>query len=215
MLFNLQQGQFGRVKAVQSPTIAAIRFSGVNKSAGFTLSNDNFTVEATGSTFNNVLTTLAVTTGKYYWEILVDEVTDRSDLYLGVCSIPTPLDYVVGMGANFAPYGAARGNGPKSGATSYQGSSFFVDTPGQVVGFAVDLDNDLMWMSVNGSYNMSADPSTGSIPGWLGCGFGSTPVYPFVGTDNIAGTIRMTGRFSAAQYSYPIPAGYTDFTGVV
>lgn len=198
--------------------IAAMTLDPLKKSTNMVLSNGNLTAAVNNNGYENVLTDLSVTTGKYYWEVTIDQLTSPIDLYLGLCAEPSNGSYNVPYNSStFVPFAALRSS-PGNRSVSPGGSTAGSAQPytlGDVVGIAVDLDADKVWFSINGTWDVSADPATGANPGISNAGFGATPVYPFIGTDNDDGAIQATMAFSASQYAHSIPSGFSDFSAVL
>jgi len=55
------------------------------KGSGIKLSNYNLTANKNGeSDYQCVLGTIAINSGKYYWEIRIDKFVDEEDIFVGV-----------------------------------------------------------------------------------------------------------------------------------
>ena len=184
-------------------------------------SNGNLT-----STFDDgganefALTTLGASSGKYYAEIKWVSATGTGATSTGI------LD--MGYSGNADPNNAVTntfayfGNGNKnvSGSASSYGSSY---TSGDIIGIAMDLDNNKLYFSKNGTYQNSGDPTSGAT----GTGAISTiagVTYGFMTSDynnkvcqlNTGNGYFGTTAVSSAQnpddgigiFEYDVPAGY-------
>ena len=130
------------------------------------LGSGGYTVRAVG--------TLAVGSGKYYWEIKMISDCD---------SAGEPSVGIIGTGGNQNNYTGYSGNpsmlyqysGQKGfnniGDTTY-GNSY---DDGDIIGVALDLDNNAIYMSKNGAWETSGDPTSGaSATGAMYSGTGTT-----------------------------------------
>ncbi len=55
------------------------------KGKSITLSNSNFSANKKGEAdYQTVLGTLAMSSGKHYWEIKIDKFVDEEDLFIGI-----------------------------------------------------------------------------------------------------------------------------------
>jgi len=126
-----------------------------NYYAGATLSNGN-TKLVTGTNSAQVLTTMGVSKGKWYWEV---KATNLPGAYgtIGICpTSPTSTSNFISSRANEYMYYS-------SGAFYYNGGStgtYASYATGDIIGVAMDLDNNRLFFSKNGTWQNSADPTT-------------------------------------------------------
>ena len=126
-----------------------------NYYAGATLSNGN-TKSVTGTNSAQVLSTLGVSKGKWYWEV---KATNLPSAYgtIGICpTSPTSTSNFISSRANEYMYYS-------SGAFYYNGGStgtYASYATGDIIGVAMDLDNNRLFFSKNGTWQNSADPTT-------------------------------------------------------
>jgi hypothetical protein len=126
-----------------------------NYYAGATLSNGN-TKSVTGTSSAQVLTTMGVSKGKWYWEV---KATNLPGAYgtIGICpTSPTSTSNFISSRANEYMYYS-------SGAFYYNGGStgtYASYATGDIIGVAMDLDNNRLFFSKNGTWQNSADPTT-------------------------------------------------------
>ena len=126
---------------------------------GNTYSNISF-----ASGYNYVTSTLGAATGKYYCEMKANTTSGSNKWLFGIAtheSLPADADY---LGKDFDAYGyrCSNGNYYNNDTTTVYGNSCVA---GDIVGVAMDLDNNRLFFSVNGVWQNSADPtsSTGAI----------------------------------------------------
>ena len=187
-----------------------------------TFSNGNTTMTTpSGTQFNTATSTLAMSSGKYYFE--VKRIAERG--LVGITNVETPqingtAQYYNGDTANSNDYGyysddgKVYNNGNPSGSGATWGN-------GDIVGCAVDLDNRKIYWHKNGTYINSGNPSAGSggqtIPSDLTyyfavSGYTSTTFQCNFG-DGFFGTTAISSEGSNAsnigKFEYDVPTGYT------
>ena len=172
--------------------------------------------------------TLAVTTGKYYSEFKVTQMSGGFTI-VGIQDTTQFDDY------NFLT-SSSRGYGYRSDGTkgnnnssSSFGNSF---TTGDIIGVAVDLDNNKIYFSKNGVWQNSGDPTSGATG--TGSAFDITDDYDYciATSSNDAGTDQITdvnfgngyfgitaittnsgngysGAEGSSKFNYTVPTGYS------
>ena len=201
-----------------------------------TFTNTNSTYQSNNSTYSRNTTTLGMSKGKYYWEVKIAAVNQQSDYFphVGITSTDiTDNQDFVGKKANDYSWGTnSDGSNVKKWNNNQQaayGTNFAV---GDIVGVALDLDNNKLYFSKNGTFQESGDPTSGSTG--TGAAFtvtaaASTPLgayFPSVsnydGTGNATfqanfgnGYFGTTAVASAENpddgvgiFEYDVPAGY-------
>ena len=176
------------------------------------------------------LATMGITSGKWYAEF---EVHSGSATYfiLGIYGDqPTSTQHFVGYTSNSYGYYALNGNSYTNFTSSSYGNSY---TVGDVVGVAVDLDNNKLYFSKNGTFQNSGDPTSGasgtgalSINPVSSTGLGayfiasssanSTPSshtinYNFGQDGTFAGNVTAGGNSDGngvGNFKYSVPSGY-------
>ena len=125
------------------------------------MSNFNTTVQTGNSQYSNIISTLGASKGKYYWEVKPFNKNGGSDddLMIGVTSTyARSSGYTLGYFPNDVAY---RGNGKKqinNVATNY-GDTYALN---DIIGVAMDLDNNKLYYSKNGVFQNSGVPTSGS-----------------------------------------------------
>src|SRR5210317_88422 len=192
---------------------------------GATFSNGNLKVVTSASIETFGTGTIGASSGKYYWEVKVasasaytnigiaSEFSDSASNYLGE-KASTP-NYM---------YDSATGNSYTNGSGTSYGDTY---TTNDIIGVALDLDNNRLFFSKNGTWQNSGDPttSTGAItitdPASTPTGF----YFPAVGDrHNNSATLELnfgngyfgTTAVSSAQnpddgigiFEYDVPTGY-------
>ena len=132
-----------------------------NYYASATLTNGNTKVATNSSAYSATLTSLGASSGKYYAEF---KLIDKGS---GYCQIgikgkqPTATSDGVGAGSDGLAY-QLNGNKLLNGSSSSYGTSY---DNNDIIGIAMDLDNNRLFFSKNGTFQDSGDPtsSTGAI----------------------------------------------------
>ena len=194
-------------------------------SAGvFDFSNGNTTIGKTSdSTWRTGLSTLGVTSGKYYCELKYDAET----IYTGIVSFE---DYInessgypyVGDLANGVTYYLNTGQSSIAGTLASYGNSF---SSGDIVGIALDLDNNYIYFSKNGTWQNSGDPTSGATGtggltvqsgktymfGTSAYGNGNTYSHNYNFGNGYFGTTAVSSAGTNAgigTFEYDVPSGY-------
>ena len=188
------------------------------------LSNGNLTATNSTSTWNSRASTLAASSGKYYAEY---KVTSPGTSYhmLGVGTVEN-IDPSTHAGTGTGTVAIYSANGEKyveNTNTSY-GNSY---TTGDIIGIALDLDNNYVYFSKNGTFQNSGDPTSGSS-GTGGIALPTTGTYAF--TESVRSTDSSSAKVEAnfgngyfgttavssaenddagyGKFEYDVPAGY-------
>ena len=198
---------------------------------GSSFSNGNTTVQTVNSVYTWNVATLGVSKGKYYWEVKYDATSGSNYNLIGIAERPTisATDYL-GSVTSIANYGYYSDNGKvyaKSGTATSYGNSY---SAGDIIGVALDLDNNKLYFSKNGTWQNSGDPTSGSTgTGAISIDAASSTTsgfyFPAFGdygsTINITNSINFgTGYFGQTAVSsagtnsgigtfeYNVPSGY-------
>ena len=187
-------------------------------SSGLTFSNGNLTSTNSSSGHRSVLSTLAVSTGKWYYEGK-SVTTGGAYPTFGIFNIDAAFD----AGTFFTS--TANGYGYNSNGHIYHNNGSLITglstwTDGDIIGIALDATNDKLYISKNGSWQNSGDPSnnTGGISitsdiTWCFAAHlndaGTNPVqnYNFgngyFGTTAVASANADANGFGAFEYAVP------------
>jgi len=158
-------------------------------SAATTFSNANLTSTFAGGGYATAYGTIAVTSGKYYWEVTVSTV--GGDSQIGISE-------AVSIDSTSAVYRVYRSSGQKQttgNVSSAYGSSY---TTSDIIGVALDIDSGTITFYKNNTSQgtaftdiASALPSTG----WTPYGYG------------YSGNV-LSANFGQRPFSYTPPTGY-------
>jgi len=169
--------------------------------------------------------TIGVSSGKYYFEAKLSSASSFN--HIGICD-RAPEDATTTLESETYGWGYKNSDGKvyNNGSSVSYGNTF---TTGDILGVALDLDNNRLFFSKNGTWQNSGDPtsSTGAIT-ITAPSSTSTGNYFFVVSDNASGdnvtwqcnfgngTFGTTAVSSAGTnasnngvFEYDVPTGYT------
>tara|TARA_R100000951_G_scaffold1936_1_gene3552 strand:- start:554 stop:1909 length:1356 start_codon:yes stop_codon:yes gene_type:complete len=151
-----------------------------------TLSQGNLTAKETQSAWTPYDSTIAATAGKWYWEcknvsgspatgvmfgIQSQEGSDITGIFSTDGRYPGYYSGRVGFSYHASGTYYYNGTGTTSGSVSY--------TTGDIIMFALDMENGFLYAGKNGSWNNSGDPTSGaSGTGNVYNGFSGKPISP-------------------------------------
>jgi hypothetical protein len=157
---------------------------------GSTLSNGNLDCTTASTGWGRVVGSIAVSSGKWYWEILA--VNTATDLLVGIAPssefLASALGYTVGSYA----YINFNGNKVNNSSLSSYGSTW---TANDVIGVALDLDAGTLVFYKNG---------VGQGTAFSGLSGSFVPAVSDGGT----GTSSFTANFGQRPFAYTAPSGF-------
>jgi hypothetical protein len=165
-------------------------------SASSFITSGNLNIAGLGVT-NQVQSTFAVTSGKWYWEIAL--TNDGAYAIVGVSSqadLTSP--YYPGSSSTSYGYDGLTGNKYNNGAASAYGATY---ASNNIISVALDMDNGKIWFAKDGVWQASGDPAAGTNAA-------------FTTLSNTVSTVASYGRRSAtvANPSGSINFGQRPFT---
>ena len=190
----------GTDNLVDSPTSNYCTWNPVHRT-GATLINGNLeaTLVGNGAGKESVRGTLAVSSGKYYWENIFTATSNTAGSY-GVVSASTGSNIRLDAtsGTNAVIYMAWNGSKAINGVATSYGTSYGV---GDIIGVALDLDGGTITFYKNGI-------SQGSITLPV-TGIDYTPTFAFEAASGNAATAT---NFGQRPFVYDAPSGYKALT---
>ena len=182
----------------------------------FTLTDGDLTVTLDVAPWRGIIATEGWSSGKWYWEVTVGLQANHVSSYsqsVGICLTTHTKTSFMG---NANGFGWGGDNDDVTGTLWRQGTTNdpvgpingYVIT--NVLGFALDMDNNKLFASKNGVWENSGDPVGGT-----GAIYSSIPAGTWYSAVSlIAQNSSVTYNFGAAGPSYSIPSGYTmpDYT---
>ena len=146
--------------------------------------------------------TIGVSSGKWYAEFKVLE----ENAILGISDGISDENYIGGSTSNGVAY-QKDGQKRVGNSQSSYGDSYTAD---DIIGVAMDLDNNRVFFSKNGTFQDSGDPT--SSTGAITIPSSSTGVFHFATLDTVSsGTSKVTANFGSPAFS--ISSGNSDANG--
>ena len=183
-----------------------------NDSGTITFSNGNLTTAHSGSdSVYSSYSTIGVSSGKWYTEFKVD-ASANPDIMTGIGSDIENANRTGGyLGSSSSTWGYDSTDGSiyNNGSSSSYGNSY---ANGDIIGIALDLDNNKLYFSKNGTFQNSGDPTSGAT-GTGAISITANETY-FMCCGHASTTTR-TSTYSANFGSPPfsISSGNTDGDG--
>jgi hypothetical protein len=163
---------------------------------GGTLSNGN--LDLSTSTPTAAVGTVAMKTGKWYWEITCNTVANPR---IGVFNIGASSPTGLGGDANgWCLLNAPSRTFNSSVATSY---GTFSPVSGTIVNVAYDADAGKLWFGQDGSYFASGNPATGA-----NASMSSVTGSAIVPAISSGGTDTFSANFGQRAFAYTAPSGF-------
>ena len=170
-----------------------------------TFSNGNNTIVTVASKYAPNLSTLGISAGKWYWE--VKPTTGSTDYMIGVSSTQTTSDtFELGNYPNDYGYAGASGIVRSNDANTAYGDTY---TTNDIIGVALDLDNNKLYFSKNGTFQDSGVPTSGATG--TGAISITAPASTVIGSYFAAQTYWTS---STGTFNYNFGNGYFGTTAV-
>ncbi len=199
----------------------------------FVLSEGNLKISIGGNNERKaVLGTFGLTSGKWYWEVKYTSTTGSSFAQIGISDVIEGTEASSENGKmGYFPYDygyrgeTSNSNGLKTnnGTFTSYGDTY---TTGDIIGVALDLDNNKIFFSKNGTFQASGNPVDGSNPTFSitdPSSTGTGAYFPAIGKEaaddpvfefNFGGTQSFTISSGNADgngygnFEYAVPSGY-------
>ena len=194
-----------------------------------TYANGNTTATETANSWTSTHSTLMASTGKYYCETKLVSFSGGSASYIGASSAysiqsKANAGSILGTDTGSVGYYATNGNVDKAGASTAYGASWGA---GNIIGTAIDLDNNFIYFSKDGVWQNSGDPTSGAtgtggvalpsgMTGGEFIGFSISPHESVMAVNYGNGYFQTTVITSAGTnasnngiFEYDVPAGFT------
>ena len=220
-------------QSIDTPSNNFCILSPVNYSTNqMTLSNCNTTGTAAGADWENGAGSLGISAGKFYWEYKVVTYTSSDGIQnYGIANVEnrylnddsSPQEFNTSSTGSTGNYGyATDGRLLVDGSTTSSWGATF--GAGDIIGVALDMDNQKLYFSKNGTFQNSGVPTSGSTgTGAISVVAGNTyvPCMAFYGSqaancnfgEGFFGTTAVTSAGANASgngvFEYDVPTGYT------
>ena len=197
------------------------------QSATFSKGNNTIVTDATN--YAATMSTLGMTSGKYYCEMKATNIANGYSQFGIRGTFVTSIAQGAGQGTDGYAYIANGGQKRNNDSSSAYGTTW---NNGDIIGCAVDLDNNYIYWSRNGTWQNSGDPTSGASGTGAAFTLGtpSSGAYFFAASDNDAdagtsntfdfnfgngyfGTTAVSSAGTNASgigiFEYDVPTGYT------
>ena len=177
--------------------------------ANSTFSEGNCKMVTAGSGYGYPRSTIGLSTGKWYFEAKASSLS--GNLFVGIVSTAqTGTEQEVGYSANDYGYKFTSGAIRTAGSETSYGNSI---STSDILGVGIDLDNNKLYFSKNGTWQNSADPVSGSN-GFSITAPSSTVVGEYFPTgSDINSSNSSTVQFNFGNPSFTISSGNADGNG--
>ena len=169
-----------------------------------TISDGNLRTSA-GGTLNAIeaITQIGPSSGKWYAEFTLNAAPQLTNNYPIIGVIAADLNITSGNNISNSTFRGYVPNGTISGGASY-GDTF---TTNDVIGCAIDLDNQKIWWSKNGTFQNSGDPAAGTNAAFTNLTAGL--FYRFCISHAGSTATDVTGNFGqTGGFTYTPPTGF-------
>ena len=170
-----------------------------------TISDGNLRTSA-GGTSNAIeaITQIGPSSGKWYAEFTLNAAPQLSNQYPVIGVIAADLNITSGNNISNSTF---RGYVP-NGNTQGTGSGAYGDTftTNDIIGCAIDLDNQKIWWSKNGVFQNSGDPAAGTNAAFTNLTAGL--FYRFCISHAGSTATDVTGNFGQSAFAYTPPTGF-------
>jgi len=160
--------------------------------------------DATEYSSNNPAT-IGVSSGKWYMEIEYDSAGSNTNPYIGIC--PISASATTNMTGSVTDACVIRMDNELytegSSTQNFFGSSI---SAGNIIGIALDMDNQKVWFHLNGTYPNSGNPATGSNAAFSGITSGETMTF-------CARALNGVFKFNFGSPIFTISSGNSDGEG--
>ena len=194
-----------------------------------TFSNGNNTIVTHDTRYAATMSTLGMTSGKYYAEMKATNIYNGYSQFGIRGTFVTSIANGAGQGTDGYAYIANGGQKRNNDSSSAYGTAW---NSGDIIGCAVDLDNNYIYWSRNGTWQNSGDPTSGATGTGAAFSLGtpSSGAYFFAASDNDAGAgtsntfdfnfgngyfgttaVASAGTNASGNgiFEYDVPTGYT------
>jgi hypothetical protein len=176
-------------------------WSPLAKPAASSTSNGNLTAVTTTAADERIFSTIAVSSGKWYWEVTPTAISS------GGCMVAVTSSAYEYKTANLASgddgYGYyTTGNKYNPSTATAYGNTF---TTNDVIGVALDMDNGKIYFSKNGTFQNSGDPVAGTNAAFTSISGTYTPSVSNGGTGS---SCTVEANFGQRPFAYTPPTGF-------
>jgi hypothetical protein len=186
-----------------------------NNYAGGTFAEGNLqiTTRNTGYSYNTA--TIGVATGKWYWEVKwsAQDTGSTNQVVIGIAKRPVQST-AVWLGSVAWTY-SYQGSDGKIKLSDSDVITYDTYSVGDIIGVALDMDNNRLYFSKNGTFQNSSDPANGTNPISITAADSTSGdsgfYFPAFGDGN--NNLVETGQFNFGYPIHSISSGNADANG--
>ena len=149
---------------VDSPTNNFCTINALTNAVGnLTFSEGNLKAVRNSGSNTRAGSTIDVSSGKWYWETMVGGTASNGGCIFGVADADATdfsPDTYFGSSSHFIGFAPVDQTVRNSGNSDSYGSGSVAND--SIIGFALDLDNNFLYISLNGTFINSGDPTSGA-----------------------------------------------------
>jgi hypothetical protein len=199
-------------QSTDTPTNNFATLNPLYSSSGTGFTNGNLDYQNTVASWKSALSTIAVNKGKWYAEFkfIATDTTSSDFGWVGVCDVQEAQSFsgtFLGATGTAIAYGTQSGNVYKSNVSQYTATNPALNN---ILGIAMDLDNNFLYFSLNGTFQNSGVPTSGAT------GTGGISITTTVSGYYVMGASTYDSSAFSASFgnpSFTIASGNTDGAG--
>jgi len=173
----------------------------------YSSANLDFTSTSAVGAWQSGLSTIGVSSGKWYCEITATAITGANLVFVGAAS-NTFTGYANYLGASADGWGVQYGNSSPASIFKYNNGSGTNITTGTIVAgdilqVAIDVDNGRIWFGKNNTW-VEGSPSAGT-----GASFTNLTGTIFFGVSSVTTGNKVSANFGQRPLTYTAPTGFS------
>jgi hypothetical protein len=174
-----------------------------------TLSNANLSITSLSAGNTQRLSTMAVSSGKWYYEVTFSSLPTNTDPLAGFTEInnTSAVTQYPGQAANSYSIYTFTGNTfiQKVNNSTFTNTNTTIVAQGNIIGVALDLDNNKIWFAKNNVWVDSGDPVAGTNSQFT---VSAGTYAPSIRSSGSGGTATLDANFGQRPFSYTPPTGF-------
>jgi hypothetical protein len=174
-----------------------------------TLSNANLSITSASAGNTQRLSTMAVSSGKWYYEVTFSSLPTNTDPLAGFTEInnTSAVTQYPGQSANSYSIYTFTGNTfiQKVNNSTFTNTNTTIVAQGNIIGVALDLDNNKIWFAKNNVWVDSGDPVAGTNSQFT---VSAGTYAPCIRSSGSGGTATLDANFGQRPFSYTPPTGF-------
>ena len=193
-----------------------VLWSQSNGNVGDVVFSEGNLTSTTSASYRTYPGTIGVSSGKWYWEI--KRTNTDNDLHTGIMSeLATPAQTATWIGSQANGWVYAAGSGSTYTGNSETNTGYSATGNGGIISVAFDADNGKIYFGVNGTWQGSGNPATGSNPAYTGldtsliyfpCASTGSNLQANFGSPPYGVSSTNADANDYGDFEYAVPSGY-------